>query len=281
MSCSTLAGQSSTYTDPSGNTFTLACARDLLGVGDIGSAAVSSYGACFSLCSSFTGCQAFTYASGSCYFKSLKGVSSQPSVSNGVDLAYIASYYTGTASSSTVSSTTSSSTASRTASTTSTSVATTTSTSTSTSTSVASTTSSTTTTATPAAATLVASCAQLGSSFQDSNNVNYNVYCAHDLLGVGDIGNKAVSSFAACFAACDTTSGCQGIAYVGGSGSGTCYFKNLKGVTAAPNANSGVDIAWLPSAYSYTPSASTSSTTGTATVTGTSTKTSTASATKT
>lgn len=108
----------------------------------------------------------------------------------------------------------------------------------------------TSTTATATASSLSASCAQLGgTSYVDTNGVTYTLDCAHDLQGVGDIGSKAVSSFASCFAACDAQSGCQAIAYVGGSGAGTCYFKSLKGVTTQPNTNAAVDLAWLPAAY--------------------------------
>ncbi|GAB7344076.1 hypothetical protein MBLNU457_1987t1 [Dothideomycetes sp. NU457] len=272
QTCSQLASTSSNYTDASGTTFALSCGHDLATFTNIAASFSSSFQGCFYLCENIFGCQAFTYTSGTCYFKSLAGVSTQPSVSSNVDLAYIPQYYTGlkassSASSSAVASSTaaaSSTSAAVSSTSTSAAAATTPAASSTTSASASKSSTASSTSATPASPTLVASCATLGSPFLDSNNISYNTYCGHDFQGVGDIGNAAVKSFAACFAACDAYTSpfslnlatsnkkCQAIAYVGGSGSGTCYFKNMQGITTVPNANSGVDVAWLPSAYSYT-----------------------------
>lgn len=137
----------------------------------------------------------------------------------------------------------------------------------------------TTTTKSPTAATPSSvSCASLGgTSYTDLNGINYQVRCANDLLGVGDIANLAVNAYSDCFTNCDVIKGCQGFAYV--PNARICYFKNLTGVTTAPNSNSGVDLAWLPSAY--TPPGSASSSSSTSATTSTASKTSSAAATTT
>ncbi|KAF4554225.1 Hypothetical protein D9617_5g071020 [Elsinoe fawcettii] len=121
------------------------------------------------------------------------------------------------------------------------------------------TTSATTTTKSPVAATPSSqSCASLGgTTYSDLNGVSYQVRCATDLLGVGDIANMAVNAYSDCFTNCDVIKGCGGFAYV--ASSKTCFFKNLTGITNTPNSDSRVDLAWLPSVY--TPPGSASSTT--------------------
>ncbi|KAF2225200.1 hypothetical protein BDZ85DRAFT_259807 [Elsinoe ampelina] len=140
------------------------------------------------------------------------------------------------------------------------------------------TTTASTTTRSPVAATPSSqSCTSLGGQqYTDLNNIVYNVRCATDLLNVGDIANMAVNAYSDCFTNCDVIRGCQGFAYV--PSAKVCYFKNLTGVTTAPNSNANVDLAWLPSAYTPPGSASSSSSTTTASRTASSTTAATASA---
>ncbi|PNS13815.1 hypothetical protein CAC42_1306 [Sphaceloma murrayae] len=141
----------------------------------------------------------------------------------------------------------------------------------STSTTSTTTTTTTTTTKSPVAATPTSvSCSSLGgSSYTDLNGITYGVKCANDLLNVGDIANLAVNSYSDCFTNCDIIKGCSGFAYV--ASAKVCYFKNLTGVTTAPNANTNVDIAWLPSVYSPPGSTTTTTTSKTTTAAATAT----------
>ncbi|TKX24932.1 putative glycosyl hydrolases family 16 protein [Elsinoe australis] len=94
--------------------------------------------------------------------------------------------------------------------------------------------------------------AATGSPYYDSNGVAYNLLCDNQVQGGTNLGSKNVGSFSACLLNCDGTKGCNGVAFTGGNGAGTCTYKNLTGVTNTPTANSNIDIAWLPSAYSST-----------------------------
>ncbi|PNS19046.1 hypothetical protein CAC42_1782 [Sphaceloma murrayae] len=95
MSCGQMAAVSSTFSDGT-NAYVLSCSHDINGVGDIGSGSSSSFYGCFDGCAKFSGCQAFTYVSGVCYFKTLNNVKSQPAYAAGFNFAYIARYYTAT-----------------------------------------------------------------------------------------------------------------------------------------------------------------------------------------
>ncbi|TKX20702.1 PAN domain-containing protein 8 [Elsinoe australis] len=93
MNCTQMSAVSSTYSDSS-NAYIIQCQRDLYHLGDVGSYNAGSFYGCFSACSNFNGCQAFSYYSGVCYFKNLNGINVAPTVAT-LDFAYVARYYTG------------------------------------------------------------------------------------------------------------------------------------------------------------------------------------------
>ncbi|GIZ45652.1 hypothetical protein CKM354_000880900 [Cercospora kikuchii] len=66
------------------------------------------------------------------------------------------------------------------------------------------------------------SCQQLGSGTQIGG---YTTECNTDRRG-GDLSNEPASSFSACFPLCDAITECVGFSYIGGSGSGVCFFKS-------------------------------------------------------
>ncbi|PIA94786.1 hypothetical protein CB0940_08031 [Cercospora beticola] len=66
------------------------------------------------------------------------------------------------------------------------------------------------------------SCQQLGSGTQIGG---YTTECNTDRRG-GDLSNEPASSFSACFPLCDAIAECVGFSYIGGSGSGVCFFKS-------------------------------------------------------
>lgn len=100
------------------------------------------------------------------------------------------------------------------------------------------------------------SCAQAnrsGTVFNDGTN-NYTIECGADHNG-GDLMAASALSFTGCMAICDTTPGCIGYAYLGGSGAGTCYLKSaVTGKEISPN----VDYAYKPNATPAVASASAS-----------------------
>jgi len=53
----------------------------------------------------------------------------------------------------------------------------------------------------------------------------YNLKCQTDYVG-GDLSQASVGAFVECFSACDAISDCLGFAFVGGNGTGICYFKS-------------------------------------------------------
>ncbi|KAM3417108.1 hypothetical protein BST61_g8684 [Cercospora zeina] len=53
----------------------------------------------------------------------------------------------------------------------------------------------------------------------------YTTECNTDRRG-GDLSNEPASSFSACFPLCDALAECVGFSYIGGSGSGVCFFKS-------------------------------------------------------
>ncbi|EME43228.1 hypothetical protein DOTSEDRAFT_80702 [Dothistroma septosporum NZE10] len=65
----------------------------------------------------------------------------------------------------------------------------------------------------------------------------YTTSCGTDYPG-GDLANATSQSYAGCATQCDTIPGCIGFSYVGGTGSGVCYFKSSKQNAVS---NSGVD----------------------------------------
>ncbi|KAJ9630987.1 hypothetical protein H2203_001515 [Taxawa tesnikishii (nom. ined.)] len=84
------------------------------------------------------------------------------------------------------------------------------------------------------------SCAGIGSTtYTDSTGMSYSLACGVDYNGQ-DLSNANTNSFADCLTLCDRTSGCKGVAYVGGNNPGVCYMKSS---VAAGVANSGVDSA--------------------------------------
>ncbi|KAF4549262.1 GLEYA domain-containing protein 2 [Elsinoe fawcettii] len=101
-----------------------------------------------------------------------------------------------------------------------------------------------------------AACANLGTtgsagfSLTSIDRNNYTVACGYDVFQSNDIGNATATDFYSCFDLCDGFTGCSGFSYVGGSGPGTCYFKDLSTYSKIPTSNSGVSLAWLTSAYS-------------------------------
>ena len=67
-----------------------------------------------------------------------------------------------------------------------------------------------------------------GSVVQDSNDVQWSLYCGSDSTGASSTTALASNSFNDCFLSCDTTTDCLAITYVGlpnGAGQGTCYLK--------------------------------------------------------
>ncbi|KXS95905.1 hypothetical protein AC578_2637 [Pseudocercospora eumusae] len=202
--------------------YTVTCGADRPG-GDLSLAQASSFSACIPLCDALAGCTGFAYVGGSgsgfCYFKS--SLTSQTSNPN-VDVAVkpVATPNTSVSTSAVPSATASVSSG----------VA-----------PFASVPTATATLPTSAAPTSTAgaSCQRLG----NGNQVGlYTVACGTDRAG-GDLSSAGASSFSACIPMCDALAGCVGFAYVGGSGSGTCYFKN--NLTPA-TANSNVDVATKP-----------------------------------
>ncbi|PNS18942.1 Beta-glucanase [Sphaceloma murrayae] len=97
-----------------------------------------------------------------------------------------------------------------------------------------------------------------GTPYYDSNGVAYNLGCDSDVQGAVDIANKPLANFGACLTGCDGTKGCNAVSFTGGSGSGTCYFKNVTGVSSTPTSNTKIDFAWWPSAYNTSTAAAAS-----------------------
>ncbi|EME78218.1 uncharacterized protein MYCFIDRAFT_85297 [Pseudocercospora fijiensis CIRAD86] len=207
--------------------YTVTCGADRAG-GDLSFAQASSFAACIPLCDALAGCIGFAYVGGSgsgfCYFKSsLTAQTSNPNVdiavkpvatpNTSISAAAIpsapVSVSSGVAPSASIST-------------------------------------ATVTLPTSAAPTSSAgaSCQQLGNGSQVGL---YTVACGTDRAG-GDLFSAGASSFSACIPMCDALVGCVGFAYVGGSGSGTCYFKN--NLTPA-TANSNVDVATKPAASQF------------------------------
>ncbi|GAB7356707.1 hypothetical protein MBLNU459_g7413t1 [Dothideomycetes sp. NU459] len=60
------------------------------------------------------------------------------------------------------------------------------------------------------------------------NGYKYQIACGSDFPGL-NLGVVQVNSFEACLELCDVTSTCDGVAYLGGNGAGTCYPKNGDG----------------------------------------------------
>lgn len=74
-----------------------------------------------------------------------------------------------------------------------------------------------------------------GTTFIASNNGTYTIRCQTDHYG-GDIGSRASTSFSDCVNACDATSGCVDVSYLGGSGT-NCWLKGSPLAAAYTNAN--------------------------------------------
>lgn len=74
-----------------------------------------------------------------------------------------------------------------------------------------------------------------GTTYKAANGGSYTIRCATDHYG-GDIGSQSTTSFSACVDACDATSGCVDVSYLGGSGT-NCWLKGSPLATAYTNAN--------------------------------------------
>ncbi|KXT04889.1 hypothetical protein AC578_3460 [Pseudocercospora eumusae] len=90
---------------------------------------------------------------------------------------------------------------------------------------------------TPSTPSTGRSCQQLGNGAQIGT---YTVNCGVD-YNSGDLSNAPGSSFSACIVQCDAIQKCVGFSFVGGSGSGQCYFKQ---VINSPVTNANVDSAY-------------------------------------
>ena len=101
-------------------------------------------------------------------------------------------------------------------------------------------------------------CELQGLNYTDSNGVKWTTACNSDVVGQGDVGVASTSSFTACLTACGAFNGCNAVAYVGGSGPGACYFKDLRKTKVAPNSNPNVDIGYIASSYLWASSNSNS-----------------------
>lgn len=99
----------------------------------------------------------------------------------------------------------------------------------------------TTTTAAPTGPTTIptGACKAIGNG---ASLGAYTVECGVDYPG-GDLSNAPSPSFAGCAAQCGKLPGCLGFSFLGGTGSGVCYFKDNK--TRASN-SPNVDSAFRP-----------------------------------
>ncbi|KAF4554973.1 Hypothetical protein D9617_3g020420 [Elsinoe fawcettii] len=93
----------------------------------------------------------------------------------------------------------------------------------------------------------VLSCAAINAINYVTTNNKYTIRCGYDVATYGDIGNALGSGFTDCMTKCDAFSGCCAVTWA--QQSKICYFKNLKGLSTAPIALAGADIAFLPSLY--------------------------------
>ncbi|PNS15927.1 hypothetical protein CAC42_4328 [Sphaceloma murrayae] len=104
--CSALGGTGTTLLSIDRANYTIACGYDVKNAYDIGNATVSDYYSCFDACDGFTGCSGFAFlpyntaaetGAGTCYFKSLSGVSVPPTVASipAIGLAWLTSSYAG------------------------------------------------------------------------------------------------------------------------------------------------------------------------------------------
>jgi len=89
-SCSGISSKSTWYTDVNSIQYRTSCSRDMLYMGDIGTSPAKDFYSCFALCDNFTGCTAFTFSSGTCWFKNLGQGSQyyQLTYSSNSDFAY-------------------------------------------------------------------------------------------------------------------------------------------------------------------------------------------------
>ncbi|TKX18179.1 PAN domain-containing protein 13 [Elsinoe australis] len=95
--------------------------------------------------------------------------------------------------------------------------------------------------------TNVLSCASINALTYATTKNQYTVRCGMDVATYGDIGNALGTGFTDCLSKCDAFSGCCAVTWA--QQSKICYFKNLKGLSTAPMALAGADIAFLPSLY--------------------------------
>lgn len=220
-SCESLAkGSSGTtqYTDRFGSLYNITCKHDIAG-GNLKAVSSPTFEGCFSQCDETLKCVGFSWLNGVCYLKS----SQQNSLSESpADVAVKVSSGPGVPGTVTGGAGNSSAT-------------------------VTVPEASATSLAPTASTTAGPSCKQLPPQVG-----LYKITCGFDANG-GDLSNQQADSFSACIPACDALPKCIGFAYVGGSGSGVCYFKK---VHEPEQQNSNVDIAFKPSANGTATSAS-------------------------
>ncbi|KAG8628144.1 hypothetical protein KVT40_004017 [Elsinoe batatas] len=98
-----------------------------------------------------------------------------------------------------------------------------------------------------ASVTNVLSCAAINAINYATSNNKYTIRCGYDVATYGDIGNALGTGFTDCLSKCDAFSGCCAVTWA--QQSKICYFKNLRGLSTAPMALAGADIAFLPAQY--------------------------------
>lgn len=74
-----------------------------------------------------------------------------------------------------------------------------------------------------------------GTTYKAANGGSYTIRCQTDHYG-GDIGSRAATSFSDCVDACDATSGCVDVSYLGGTGT-NCWLKGAPLAAGYTNAN--------------------------------------------